>query len=256
MIQRLAASLLLASFIAAAQSPPPAPAPAFEVASIRPHQGPLHVMVGYTASGPRLTLEAYAPFDLIQEAYNLKSYQVATAPSLKLQDTVFYDIAAEAESNATPTRDDFRRMLQTLLAQRFALKYHFEATDLPVYALVVSKAGPKFHPSAPNAPDPAERGVHGRNQTLNVTHESTAALAQDIQFVGQLDRPVVDKTGLTGAYDIQLEATPQFRIDHNPDPDDLSIFTAVQQQLGLKLEPAKAPVQVLVIDHLEPPTPN
>lgn len=254
MIQPTLALALLSCTIALAQSPT-APR-AFEVASIRPHPGPLHVMMGFTSSGPRLNLEAYAPIELVMEAYDLKDYQVAAASSLKLQDTIFYDIAAKAEGDATPSRADFRQMLQTLLAQRFNFKYHFETRQLPVYVLVVARNGPKFHPGSPRAPDSDVRGVHGRNQTLNLAHESMSSLAQDIQNVALLDRPVVDRTGLAGTYNIQLEATPQFRIDRNPSPEDISIFTAVQEQLGLKLEPAKAPVQVLVIDHLDNPSPN
>jgi uncharacterized protein (TIGR03435 family) len=71
-----------------------------------------------------------------------------------------------------------------------------------------------------------------------------------------VDRPVIDKTGLTGKYDIRLEATPEFRINNNPQPDDLRVFEAVQQQLGLRLEPEKAMVDVMVVDHVEKPSGN
>jgi uncharacterized protein (TIGR03435 family) len=254
MIPRLLALTLLSSCITLAQSP--TSPPAFEVASVRPHPGPWHVMLGYTSSGPRLTLEAWSPMNLVMEAYGLKGYQVAAEPSLKAQDTIFYDITAKAEGDATPTRTEFRRMLQTLLTQRFNLKYHFEVRALPVYALVVGKIGPKFKLSAPNATGGGHVGVNGRNQNLTSPLESMESLADDIQSVSPLDRPVVNRTGLSGTYDIHLEATPEFRINRDSGSEDVSIFTAVQEQLGLKLEPTKAPVQVLAVDHIDPPTAN
>jgi uncharacterized protein (TIGR03435 family) len=254
MIPHILALTLLSTCIAVGQSP--ATAPAFEVASVRPHPGPLHVIMGFNSSGPRLTLEAYSPIQLVTEAYGLKGYQVSVAPSLKLQDTIFYDIAAKAEGDATLTRADFRPMLQTLLAQRFNLKCHFENREMPVYALTVARNGPKFKPSAPNATGPGHVGVNGRNQTVTSPLESMEDLVEDIAHSFFLDRPIVDRTALTGTYDIHLEATPEFRINHDSGSEDVSIFTAVQEQLGLKLESAKAPVQVLIIDHIESPTPN
>jgi uncharacterized protein (TIGR03435 family) len=254
MIPRIFAFTLLSCSIALGQSP--TASPAFEVASVRPHPGPLHVEMGFSSSGPRLNLEGYNPMQLVMEAYGLKDYQVSAAPSLKTQDTIYYDIAAKAEGDATPTKAEFRRMLQILLAQRFNLKYHFEAREMPVYALVVEKSGPKFKPSAPDASGRGEVGVNGRNQTLTTPLESMNSLADDIANAFSVDRPVVDRTGLTGTYDIQLEATPEFRINRDSGSEDVSIFTAVQEQLGLKLEPAKAPVQVLIIDHIESPTSN
>lgn len=81
------------------------------------------------------------------------------------------------------------------------------------------------------------------------------SVAREISNSG-VDRPVLDKTGLTGKYDIKLEATPEFRINNNPQPEDISIFDAVQNQLGLKLEPQKAMLEILVVDHAEKPSPN
>jgi uncharacterized protein (TIGR03435 family) len=80
------------------------------------------------------------------------------------------------------------------------------------------------------------------------------SLADDISRDFGIDRPVLDKTALTGTYDIKLEATPEFRINHGSASDDISVFTAVREQLGLKLEPEKGPVEVLVIDHVEKPS--
>jgi uncharacterized protein (TIGR03435 family) len=229
-----------------------AQAPAFEVASIRENPGPWHVMHGYSSSGPRLTLEAWAPADLIMEAYDLKRYQVASAPPVT---DFYYDVAAKAEGDGTPTKAGIRLMLQTLLANRFNLKFHRETRELPVYAMVIGKSGVKFKESPPEKPFKSYGGVNGRNQYMEISQATMEMLADRLGSDG-IDRPVIDKTGLTGKYEIRLEATPEFRINNNPQPDDLRIFDAIQQQLGLKLEPQKAGIEVLVVDHMDKPSAN
>jgi uncharacterized protein (TIGR03435 family) len=228
-----------------------AQAPAFEVASIRENPGPWHVLRGYSSSGARLTLEAWSPVDLIMEAYGLKRYQALSA----LPVTAFYDIAAKAGGDGTPTRAEFMPMLQTLLADRFNLRFHRETREVPVYAMVVGKSGVKFKESPPEKPFRSYGGVNGRNQYRELSQATMEMVADRIAGEG-IDRPVIDKTGLTGKYDIRLEATPEFRINNNPQPEDLRIFDAIQQQLGLKLEPRKAAIEVLVVDRLERPSAN
>lgn len=228
----------------------------FEVASIRVHAGPLQRVAGFSSSGARLTLEGYNRRQLIMEAYDLKSYQVSIPDAISQQDT-YFDISANAEDRGTaPTKSDFRLMLQTLLAQRFNLKVHAEKQEMPVYALVVEKSGPKFKESGPGATGPGLFGVHGRNQTIANPRETMSALADDLQNGFIMGRPVVDKTGLTGIYSIQFEATPEFRVGRDSQAEDVSVFTAVQEQLGLRLEPSKESVPVLVVDHMESPTEN
>jgi uncharacterized protein (TIGR03435 family) len=219
------------------------------------HAGPLQSIAGFSSSGPRLTLEGYNRRLLIMEAYDLKSYQVSIPEAISQQDS-YFDITAIAEGGGSPTKSEFKLMLQTLLAQRFDLKLHIEAKDMPVYDLVVGKGGPKFQESAPDAPETARHGVHGRNQTIAGPRETMAMLADDLQNGFIMGRPVVDKTGLTGIYNIQFEATPEFRAGRDPQAEDLSVFTAVQEQLGLKLEPSKESVRVLVVDQMDQPTEN
>jgi len=166
--------------------------------------------------------------------------------------TSFFDIAAKAEGNAERSRAEFRPLLQTMLEERFHLKFHREQREMPVYALVIGKGGPKFHESDADAAPKAFHGVNGRNQYTDLSQATMQMVADEIGA----DRPVIDKTGLTGKYDIRLEATPEFRINNNPQPDDLRIFDAIQQQLGLRLEPEKAMIDVLVVDHVEKPSEN
>lgn len=226
--------------------------PAFEAVSIHENPGPWHVLTGYSPSGPRLTLEGWRTSELIQEAYGLKRYQV-TMPSGTVD--VVYDIVAKAEGDNVRSKEEFRPLLQTMLEERFHLKFHREQREIPVYALVVGKNGPKFHESDADAEPKRFHGVNGRNQYLDF-RQATMQMVADELSGGGMNRPVLDKTGLAGKYDIRLEATPEFRINGNPQPDDLSIFDAIQQQLGLRLDPQKAPIEVLVVDHIEKPSGN
>jgi uncharacterized protein (TIGR03435 family) len=124
--------------------------------------------------------------------------------------------------------------------------------EMPVYALVVDKNGPKFKESAPDTKFTFRGGVDGRNQTLTLTKATMEQFTEGVD--GYADRPIVDKTGLTGTYDINLEAAFE---NSNPDESDtISIFTAVQKQLGLKLVPQRGMVDVIVVDHVEKPSKN
>ena len=241
------------------QSPPPS---AFEIASIKPVEELRGRMYDFSSSGPRVNYIAYSVVQLVMEAYNLKNYQVTFAPTAArptgtVYGTAYYDIEAKAEGDAVRTRNDFRPMLQALLADRFKLKVHREVKEIPVYALVVGKDGPKFKESGPDSKESALIGVNGRNQTITASMKTMEQLAQLIPNAFAPDRPVVNRTGLAGTYDFKMEATPQFRMTgEDPELKNISVFAAVQQQLGLKLEPEKAMIEILVIDHVEKPSEN
>jgi uncharacterized protein (TIGR03435 family) len=228
--------------------------PAFEVASIRIHQGPLQTIMGFNSSGSLLNLEGYSVSGLIMEAYNLKTYQLDNAGSDWQQNT-FYDVAARAEEGTTPTKDEFRKMLQILLVERFNFKFHREQKEMPVYAMIVEKGGAKFKESPNDEVFVGNHGVHGRNQNLSASHMTMESLANEIgnTFV---DRPVIDRTGLNGTYDFKIEATPEFRYNRDPQSEDISVFSAIREQLGLRLDPQKANVEVLIVDHVEKPSEN
>ena len=252
-------ALLLVAFCEAFGQSPPATPRAFEVASIRVREGAPQWK--FAISGTRLNIESYTLFGLIKEAYKLENYQIQTdgASPLLLSTEILYDIVAKAEGDSTPTRDDFRQMLQTLLATRFQLKIHRAPKEMPVYALVVGKNGTKFHASVPDA-DPLIRvsftGTNNEYALLTMPKTTMEGLADMIGLVQ--GRPVLDKTGLTGTWDIKLFSTPEYKMNRGPEPNsgELSILTAVQQQLGLRLEPQKGSVEVLVVDHVEKPSEN
>jgi uncharacterized protein (TIGR03435 family) len=240
--------------------PVPALAPAFEVASIRPHAGPLSRMMGLDISGPRITLEGYSVFLLVMEAYHLKGdYQISlgSIPHQENIREVMYDIAARAPGETAPTRGEVRRMLQTLLTDRFKLAIHRDSKEMPVYALVVEKNGPRLKGSAIDK----ECSVHvgfakdGRNSELTFSGCTIDALVDHVWSSVGSDRPVVDRTGVSGKYDFRLIATPEYRSRTQSDPGDVSIFSAVKE-LGFRLEPQKAPVEVVVVDRVEEPTEN
>jgi uncharacterized protein (TIGR03435 family) len=206
--------------------------------------------MGYSASGTRLTLQAYPPVGLIREAFNLEFYEIVLPPSLPRD--LYYDIVAKAPGDAPTSRADFRRMLQTLLADRFNFRFHREPKEIPVYILTVGKGGPKFKPSPPDAVRHVFHAVNGRHQNVTATRYTMADLARDLRSSLGADRPVIDRTGLTGEYSLFLEATPRRDVELG----DISVHTAVQEQLGLKLEPQRAPIEVLVVDRFEKPSAN
>lgn len=233
------------------------PAPVFEVASIRVRQGAPQWKLNI--SGTRLTIESYTLFGLIQEAYNLQNYQIPETganPLLRSAD-ILYDITAKAQGDGRPTRDEFRQMLQSLLADRFRLKVHREMRKLPVYVLVVGGGGPKFRASAPDAVAQTHFAASGPNYQATMPKASMDDLVNNV-LTHVAGRPVFNKTGLTGTFDIKLTYKPESTIDHGPVSDlgEISIFTALEEQLGLKLEPQEEMVEFLVVDHVEKPSEN
>jgi uncharacterized protein (TIGR03435 family) len=245
--------LPILAILAVAASAQTANAPlAFEVASARQHEGPRTRTMVYSASGTRLTLGAYAVAHLIHEAFDREFYEIVVPPSIP--DDIYYDIVAKAPGDQPRSRDDFRRMLQTLLADRFNLRFHREFRDMAVHILVVGKGGPKFKQSAPGAVRQGRGGRNGRNQVLTATHYTMVDLARALHnFLGAADRPVIDRTGLPGGYDFRIEAA---YIGEAPAFDDLSPHTAVKEQLGLELVPRRAQIEVLVVDRFDKPSAN
>lgn len=227
----------------------------FEVASIRAHKDPVN-NIDIRPSGNRLNVSAEWVGGLILWAYHLRNFQVPTTPELAAMNDVPYDIVTKAEGDGTPTKDQFRQMLQLLLADRFKMVAHHEMREMPVYSLVVGKNGPNLKPSSPVAGELGYTHVNGRNYEIAIPKADMERVVDAIMNSFP-DRPVIDETGLTGTYDLRLVYTPQTRANReNPDPGDLSIFTAVQEQLGLKLEARKAMVDVLIVDHIEKPAAN
>jgi uncharacterized protein (TIGR03435 family) len=225
----------------------------FEVASIRPHvfTGSGGGKLGVSISGNRVTVSTVTLNRLIIAAYGVKDYQISGGPGWASAADTTFDIAAKVEGDAAPTMEQVNVMLQNLLAERFQLKLHRETKDLPVYDLVPLKSGVKVKESAPDA----KTGVQSRLGGLTGEFTATAVGMEQLARLLSQDagRPVLDKSGLSAKYDFKL----QWSRDQQPDDSGgASLFTAVQEQLGVKLEPSKAATEMLVIDHAEKPTEN
>lgn len=179
---------------------------------------------------------------LIREAYGLnKVFPLSDALA-----TVRYDVIAKAPPDAS--QEQRILMLQALLAERFKLVVHRETKELPIYTLVTGNDGLRFR-AVEDDGSAAETGSGGGHQ-IKAHHISMKLLAATLQ--GWIGDTVVDATGLTGLFDLNLD----FSVDESASAEGPTIFEAVQRQLGLKLEARKGPVEVVVIDHVEKPSAN
>ena len=255
--------------------------PQFEVATIK--IAPTPDGQGYSVSsrgGPgsndpsMFICHNWSASDLVSRAFDLARYELS---ALDWMESVRFDMSAKIPEGTTT--EQFRLMLQNFLAERFKLACHREKKDVPGYSLVVAKNGPKFKESGPvppaedpdrppAKPSPMKRGEDGypvlpagRDSTMAVMYGYASQrfgdatmehLAMNLGF--QLRAPVVDATGLKGKYDFSL----RWVMDRMGVPDDAgpNLLRAVQEQLGLKLESSKGPVQVLIIDSVAMPSEN
>jgi uncharacterized protein (TIGR03435 family) len=229
----------------------------FEVVSIRRHVTQIE-SVGVVVSGQRFTAEAISLDNLITYAYDMKKYQVVGLPSWgdsNNSNCDRYDVAAKAEGDGTLSRDQARMMLQTMLADRFNLRFHREIKEAPIYALVAAKDGPKLKENSSDAESLLRVSFGSKGVELTSTKSSIAQLVAQLTNSNGVDRPVIDRTELNGNYDYKLTWTPGFGGAGN-DSEAVSVFTALQEQLGLRLDPQKGPVEVVIIDHAEKPSEN
>src|SRR5215475_113864 len=228
----------------------------FEVASIKEHvfSGRDGGFVGSRISGSLVTVSTSTLKRLIQNAYQLQPYEVAGGPAWFNDNLPAYDITGRAPDGLTPTADEVRQMLQALLIDRFKLVFHRETRELTGYTLVIGKNGPKL--KATSGARSGARISIGTVRRLEATNMSLAQLIGGLR--ADLNGPVVDQTGLDGRYDFQLEyiADPLQANTANVNSTAPDLFTALQEQLGLKLESMKTNVDMIVIDHAEKPDAN
>jgi bla regulator protein blaR1 len=268
------------------------PALEYDVASIKraiPPRGNLPGRIGTSDTPDGLTARFVTINQLIQRAYAAESYQISGAPDWLNSER--YDIDAKFDSS---TADELQKlnpddrilarqhMLQTILAERFNLTIHRENKELQTYSLIVAKNGPKLQevkledadpskPKAGPAPGTAQMTVGSAGGQMRSFASSLTSLTR--MLTNYLHRPVIDKTGLAGIYDFTLRWTPDENQSQGssgaqgpagsanglPSSDPTggaSLFTAIQEQLGLKLESAKGPIELIVIDHVEGPSGN
>lgn len=238
--------------------------PKFEVATIKPGQ-PNQPGKNIGFRGREFRARNFNVYDLIGFAYGLHTKQVIGAPDWF--NTELFDISGVPDVEGQPSMAQMNMLMENLLTDRFQLKFHYEKRELPVYALTVAKSGPKMTVSTASADAGTGFGFR-RLGDLRVRNMTMPEFAKWMQG-GVMDKPVVDQTGLKDRYDFALLWTPddsqfaQFRSTGplpQPSADDTnappSLYTALQEQIGLKMEPTKAMDEVMVIDSVQKPSEN
>lgn len=284
----LAAMVMSASLVGAAQQPAPAgrasAGRSFDVASVKPNKSGAIAQSSQVVKGS-LTMTNMRMRAMLGYAYGIRPDRIVGLPSWTEQDR--FDISARAPA-ATPDAQ-LRPMLRTLLTDRFRLVFRTEMRDQPVYALALARnstLGPNLKPStecdrdwissgagassgtkgdraalpAGKRPCAVVSGRDGRGAYVTGGARPIGALVDALRRLesqGLIDRAVIDRTGLTGTYDFDLRFAPApFGAERAADLDMPSVFTAIQEQLGLRLEPARGLVEFFVVERLERPTPD
>jgi uncharacterized protein (TIGR03435 family) len=248
--------------------PPPRPrippmdanaSPTFEVVTIKPAK-PDEQRTGITVDGRRLKVFNQSLSQLISFSYGVQGKQIIGLSPWAESDK--FDIDAEPDGEGMPNLKQWKSMIQKMIAERFKLAFHHDEKELPVYVLSVAKNGPKLNKSEDQngLPGLFFRGRPGDLGVRNATMSDFTGLMQEVV----LDRPVVDHTGITGKWDFTLDWTPddsQFAGAKMPPPADNTnpppdLYTAIQEQIGLKLDATKASADVLIVDHVEKPSEN
>lgn len=215
---------------------------------------------GFQVLGRKIFMERESVAAMVEFGYGIHTKQLAGAP--EWAETVRWNVEGVPNVPGKPNMQQYEALVRKVLAERFGLKVHTEQRELPVYALRVAKDGAKLANGAgmmkskgdPNGALDMHDKINGGQRRIQVTNGSIADIAFVLKFY--TDRPVVDQTGLKGRYDFQLAWT----FDDLRAPTDgsaaPSLFTAVQEDMGLKLEPTKAMTDVVVIDKVERPAAN
>jgi uncharacterized protein (TIGR03435 family) len=263
-IQGLILTIGLLPLSLLAQTPSATKPQAFEVASIKPatpgdRSGKFAIM----QSGHEFVVKNYTVKDLVSFSYDLPPRRISGGPPWT--DIDLYNILAGTPGQAPPKLEEQMAMVRSLLNDRFQFRYHREQRELPVYELTVARSGVKLRPSAaPPDTQPllVSRGFPGSHVQLPGRNVTMTEFASELQR-GVLDRPVIDKTNLSGKYDFDLEWEyddtqfgghfPPINSGASGKPD---VFAAIQQQLGLRLESSRAQVEIIIIDSVQKPSEN
>ncbi|HKO18137.1 MAG TPA: TIGR03435 family protein [Acidobacteriaceae bacterium] len=226
--------------------------PGWEAVTVKPSV-PNDPVSHINISGRHVMVEGQSIEGMLRFAYGVQHSQVVDAP--EWMRTARWDVSGVPDAPGKPNLPQFQSMMRKLLAERFGLTLHREQRTMPVFALTLAKGGPKLEKSTgdPNAGPGSGGGALNGIESHRYTNTSMSALA--LMLMIYTDRPIVDQTGLQGRYDFQLRWA---RDETQPTAADAppGLFTAIQEQLGLKLEPTKAPADVLVIDKVERPDAN
>jgi uncharacterized protein (TIGR03435 family) len=224
--------------------------PAFLVATIKP-SNPDETRDGFPYDGRHLSCIHETVDTILTIAYGIHPKQIVNAPEWMSKD--HYDIEGVADLPGVPSLEQQQQMWRKLLADRFRLIFHRATYQLPVYAIRIAKDPPLLKPAEPNESMNTGNSGSGGQRILKFRNMSMSGFALNMNWY--LDRPVIDQTSLRGSYDFTLKWTFDDSQPHDPDAAP-SLFTAIREQTGLKLDAVKAPAEVLVIDHIELPSAN
>lgn len=224
--------------------------PAFEVTSVKPTSHSTDRGASFSVSGNRLIITRANLGFLILYAYDIDGVKPLGGPGWIWSEQQQYDVEGAAEGDAKRSPAELKLMLQTLLADRFKLVVHHETQDLSVFALVISKKGPRLGEAMPADGQPASLMNRGH---ISARRMSMANLAGSLR--SDLGKLVLDETGLPGPYAFTLDWSPNDP-GRDGDADRPSLFAALEEQLGLRLDAVKRPIEQLVIDHAEKPSGN
>jgi uncharacterized protein (TIGR03435 family) len=238
----------------------------FDVVSVKPQKwtGQAGEGAGVLVRGDTLDAEHVSLKGLVMFAYNLRPVQLSGGPAWAevtglLADAELFQVIAKVSSDPPPPLDEFRKMLQPVLADRFKLQIHHIEKQLPVYNLVVAKGGPKLYnlkPGDPGSKSSFTVSSRGRFGIRIVATNMTIQQLVEHQLESYAGRPVLDKTGLAAPYNFSLEFVAEQAPLGEEDPTLPRLLTAIQEQLGLKIEPGTAPFDTIVIDHAGRPDEN
>jgi uncharacterized protein (TIGR03435 family) len=223
--------------------------PVFEVATIKPSD-PNAKGTSFRIEGRHIVMSNQPVANLIALAYGLQGKQIVGGPAWLGTDR--YNIDGVADVEGEPNLKQMQEMYRKLLAERFGLAAHMEKKEMAVYALTVGKGGVKNLTKSKGDPN-GEPDQNGGPRGMTFANCSMGEFSLMLGFM--MDRPVVDETGIAGRWDFALSWTPQDAETTDPSAAP-GMFTAIQEQLGLKLEPVKAPADVLVVDKVERPSAN
>lgn len=226
--------------------------PGFEVAVIKPAD-PDDRNQGFRLNGRQIFIENNTMTSVICFAYSIQKSQIVNAP--RWFEEQHWNIEGVPDTEGKPDWHQYRHMLQKLLSARFGLRMHHENRELSVYTLTVAKGGPKLEQSKSEPDALSDQSGHGEGsqQYMKFTNDSMTDFAQFVQLMA--DRPVIDRTELSGRYDFTLLWSPDELRAAEPGAAP-GLFTAVHETLGLELKAARSPADVLVIDAVTQPTQN
>lgn len=229
-------------------------APEFEVATIKPTD-PNQTSRGFMSEGGRrIFCENETADDIISFAYGVHVRQIVGGPAWLNTDK--YDVDGFPDVMGQPNLEQMRDMYRSLLTSRFNLTLHHETRELSAYVVRVGKNGPKLSKSLGDPKGMPDQTFTHWTQQLMELKETNATMAEFSSMLAwALQRPVVDQTGLADRYDFTLKWTPDGAPVEDPNAPP-GIFVAIEEQIGLKVDATKAPVDVLVIDHVDGPSPN